>query len=164
MVGEIPYLLQESTWALRKKHRGTAACQTMQRGLFKTHSYTVFVMAGQDAFARVTFFRTWGECKLKTLNLQISIFPLPMSMIHIADAAAIKVCLRYAYLVGCFRHGSVGDYDLSCQVSQAPTTISGADCLWNKHCGVGRGGMEEVQKDCRSCILRGMSCVAPVVT
>ena len=35
--------------------------------------------------------------KLKAINLQVSAFPMPKSMIHIADAAAIKVRLQYAY-------------------------------------------------------------------
>jgi hypothetical protein len=41
------------------------------------------------------FLRTLcGECKLIAVNLQISAFPLPKSIIHLADAAAIKV--RYS--------------------------------------------------------------------
>jgi hypothetical protein len=102
-------------------------------------------MAGQDAFALVTFLRTfWGECKLKVVNLQISTFPMPTSMIYIADAAAIKVCPLYTYLVGYRRPCFIGHHDLSCQVSQAPTSIPGTHYFWRKHCGVGRGGMEEV--------------------
>jgi hypothetical protein len=63
------------------------------RELSETHSYTDFATAGQDAFALVAFLvHLWGECKLKTANFQMSVFPVPKSMIHIADAAAIKVC------------------------------------------------------------------------
>ena len=96
----------------------------MQGELSETHSYTDFATAGQDAFALVAFLaHLWGECKLKVVNLQISAFPVPKSMIHIADAAAIKVRPLYVYLVGCLRPWFVGDHNLSCQVSQARTSI-----------------------------------------
>ena len=40
----------------------------MQGELSETHFYTDFVMAGQDAFAQVTFIRIFGrECKLKSV-------------------------------------------------------------------------------------------------
>jgi hypothetical protein len=58
------------------------------------HSYTEFVTAGQDAIAVVTFLAHFmGECKIKAVNLQITAFPSPRSVIHVADAVAIKVCL-----------------------------------------------------------------------
>jgi hypothetical protein len=38
------------------------------------------------------------ESKFKAINLQISAFPVPKSMIHIADAAAIKVRPHYIHL------------------------------------------------------------------
>jgi hypothetical protein len=60
----------------------------------KTHSYTDFAAAGQDAFSLVPFARNlWEEWRLKAVNLQILAFPVPESLIKIADPAAIKVCL-----------------------------------------------------------------------
>ena len=35
-------------------------------------------------------------------NLQISAFPVPSCIIHVADAAAIKVHLLYSYRIGYF--------------------------------------------------------------
>jgi hypothetical protein len=63
---------------------------------------TDFVTAGQDAFALVPFLAHFmGECKIKAVNWQVAAFPIPRSIIHIADAAAIKVLLLCVYLVGC---------------------------------------------------------------
>jgi hypothetical protein len=44
-------------------------------------------------------------------------------MIHIADAAAIKVRPLYVYLLGYLRPWFVGGYNLSCQVSEAHASI-----------------------------------------
>ena len=68
------------------------------------HSNADFVMARQEAFAQVTSRRAFlGDCKLRAVNLQISAFPLPSSMIHIADPVAIKVRPPYVYLFGFLR-------------------------------------------------------------
>jgi hypothetical protein len=67
----------------------------------ETHFYTVFTVAGQDAFSLVPFLVfLWRECKIKALNSQISAFPVPQAMIYIADVAAIKVCSLDVYLIG----------------------------------------------------------------
>jgi hypothetical protein len=66
---------------------------TVQGRLFETHT-TVFATAGQDAFAMVAFLAYFtGGGNLQQYNLQISAFPVPSCMIHVADAAAIKVRL-----------------------------------------------------------------------
>jgi hypothetical protein len=64
-------------------------------GAFMTHSYcTEFAAAGQDAFSLVPFARNLPEeRRLKAVNLQILAYPVPMSIIQIADPAAVKVCL-----------------------------------------------------------------------
>ena len=93
VVGQIPYLLLGATWALNMKHEGTGAWSTVQGKLFETHT-TVFAMAGQDAFAMVGFLASFtGDWNSKQYNLQISALPVPNCVIHIADAAAIKVRL-----------------------------------------------------------------------
>jgi hypothetical protein len=91
VVPQIPYLHGGSSWTLRSKHGGTGARKTTQGGLSEIHSYTDFVAAGQDAFALVGFAPYGGNAKLNAVNLQISAFPVPHSMIFIADAAAVKV-------------------------------------------------------------------------
>ena len=58
------------------------------------HSYyTEFAAAGQDAFSLVPFARNllWEGRRLKAVNLQIVAYPVPKSLIQIADPAAIKV-------------------------------------------------------------------------
>ena len=88
------------------------------------HSYTEFVKAGQDAFPVVRFLAHFmAEMQLKAVNLQYSAFPVPESMIYIADAAAIKVRLLCVYLVGCLRPWFVGNHNSSGQVSQARRSI-----------------------------------------
>ena len=70
---------------------------TFQEELSVMHSYIEFVTAGQDAFPVVRFpAHFMAETQLKAVNLQYSAFPVPESMIYIADAAAIKVRLLYA--------------------------------------------------------------------
>jgi hypothetical protein len=67
-----------------------------------THT-TVFATAGQDAFAMVAFlayFTAGGNSQ--QYNLQISAFPVPGCIIHVADAAAIKVCSLYVRRIVCF--------------------------------------------------------------
>ena len=57
---------------------------------------TVFATAGQDAFALVAFLAYFtGGGNSQQYNLQISAFPTPGCIIHVADPAAIKVCLLY---------------------------------------------------------------------
>jgi hypothetical protein len=66
----------------------------------ETRFYTDFTMAGRDAFAVVAFLVfLWKECKINALDLQISAFPVPNSMMYIADAAAVKVCSLDVYLI-----------------------------------------------------------------
>jgi hypothetical protein len=66
----------------------------------ETYFYTDFAMAGRDAFTLVAFLCIlWRECKIKASNLQISAFPVPTSIIYIADAAAVKVCSLNVYLI-----------------------------------------------------------------
>ena len=65
---------------------------------------TEFATAGQDAFAMVAFlpYFTGGGENSQRYNLQISAFPVPRCIIHVADAAAIKVRLLYVCRIGYF--------------------------------------------------------------
>ena len=75
-------------------------------------------MAGQDAFAMVAFHVNLRKrIQIKSLNFQISTFPVPRSMIYIADAAAIKVCSFNVYLINIFRPFFAGDHNLWVQIS-----------------------------------------------
>jgi hypothetical protein len=51
---------------------------------------------------------------MQAQNLQTFAYPVPKSLIFIADAAAIKVCPLYVRLIGCLRPLFVGDHNLSC--------------------------------------------------
>jgi hypothetical protein len=94
--------LSRRTWGLSRKHEGTNASQTVHGKLFETHT-TVFATAGQDAFAMVAFLAYFtGGGNSQKCHLQISAFPVPNCIIHVADAAAIKVHLLYVCLIGCF--------------------------------------------------------------
>ncbi|KAN0113945.1 cytochrome P450, partial [Russula decolorans] len=63
--------------------------------LSETHT-TVFATAGQDAFAMVAFLAYFtGGGNSQQYKLQISALPVPSCIIHVADAAAIKVRLLY---------------------------------------------------------------------
>jgi len=90
------------TWGLDKKHEGTHTSQIVHGKLSETHT-TVFAKAGQDAFAMVNFlpYFTGGGGSSQQYNLQISAFPV-RCIIHVADAAAIKVRLLYIYRIQCF--------------------------------------------------------------
>jgi hypothetical protein len=95
VVGQIPYTLMGSSWALSKKHEGTDTSQTVQEKPSETYT-AVFATAGQDAVAMVTLLPYFTACgNSKQENLQISAFPVPSCIIHVADAAAIKVHLLY---------------------------------------------------------------------
>jgi hypothetical protein len=74
---------------------------TNDKGELRRILSTDFVTAGQDAFALVPFLAHFRKCNFKAVNLQIAAFPIPRSIIHIADAAAIKVRLLCVCLVGC---------------------------------------------------------------
>jgi len=59
--------------------------------LSEVYSFTDFATAGQDGYALVSLLACFiGRYKLN--ELQLSAFPVPKSTIHLADAAAIKVC------------------------------------------------------------------------
>ena len=102
-VGEIRYIVQGSTWALGKKHKSTAAWQTMQGGPSETHFYRLCRGRTRRLCAGNFHSHFLGRMQTQSSISQISIFPLPVSTIHIADASAIRVRSFHAYLVGCLR-------------------------------------------------------------
>ncbi len=74
----------------------------MQGELSETETtfYADFAIAGQDVFAVVAFLAYFmGKIQVKAVNLQISAFPVPTSIIYIADAAATKVCSFDVYQI-----------------------------------------------------------------
>jgi hypothetical protein len=93
MIWKVPYLNAGNAWGLNTKNDGTGALQAMQESHPTYTSIQTLQLPNRMALLLYLFLSTLeGECELKAVNLQISAFPVPKSRIHLADAAAIKVC------------------------------------------------------------------------
>jgi hypothetical protein len=145
--------------ALRRKYQSTCSLAKVYENIIRDAPHTVFAAAGQDAAVVVILIypvylirgmqtKNNGHADHRAASAEGSLVPCRCCSYQGKSALDWNRLLQ---------RRSVGDHNLSCQISQARGYIHRIAYFWDKHRGFRRRRVEEVPKNRRASILRGRS-------